>query len=303
MQDLKGIPFIKPIAAINDAVFFATFFKYRIYDYGANIIQNSNSWLDKYTHGKWGKNAWIYGGVYGLYALNIYWFTIMCKIIAKPIIRKIGEKRAILFEHDAVSYAQFATLGTIMSIYISNTNPSYLFDIIGVAGLAIASMAYHQMAKKLYNAHNIVEYTSNKIVLIFIGDQLAIHTRSFLAAVSALYYVENKNWILFLATFHLGSLSRFVYFVWDSKRRGIKLTNENKDFLTFVNLTTCLPIAIDIATIGICSQSMDATKKLAEISWILFVVLFVVPLYNLNHIVFHACLIAQGFCVAKCNLR
>ena len=71
---------------LNNLLFFSTFFYYRIYKYYYSVLQNveiqniiENTKLSKHFY---------YFIIYNFYALNIYWFSKMVKIIIK-ILRKL----------------------------------------------------------------------------------------------------------------------------------------------------------------------------------------------------------------------
>ena len=73
------------IETINNIVFAASFFKFRIYDYFFKIIieREINKLFYHYTQFNIISNIHIYSSIYTLYAINIYWFTKILKILYK----------------------------------------------------------------------------------------------------------------------------------------------------------------------------------------------------------------------------
>jgi hypothetical protein len=70
---------------LNNLLFFSTFFYYRIYKYYYSVLQNDviQNIIENTKSSKF-----YYFIIYNFYALNIYWFTKMVKIIIK-ILRKV----------------------------------------------------------------------------------------------------------------------------------------------------------------------------------------------------------------------
>ena len=70
----------------NDIAFYLTFYKFRIYDYTNEIILNVDGYrrIVEYTDGAPISRAIFYPCLVVLYLLNIYWFTIMTKLLLKP---------------------------------------------------------------------------------------------------------------------------------------------------------------------------------------------------------------------------
>ena len=87
---------------INDLLFLSSFFKLRIYDF-YNLFQNPETYkiVNGYTNDKPITKASVYIGLYGLFIVNIYWFSIICKKLYKQIIVKflpfINNKRVSEF--------------------------------------------------------------------------------------------------------------------------------------------------------------------------------------------------------------
>jgi len=90
IEKTKFNKFIKIYYDINDLIFFCLFYKLRLHDYYYNIIQNENTYIEIYSSIEYLiiKNIKIYIAIYGLFILNIYWFSLICKKLYKSIIIK-----------------------------------------------------------------------------------------------------------------------------------------------------------------------------------------------------------------------
>ena len=126
---------------VIDLTFFATFFKYRICDFYNNIVTNPVFYniIYKYIQNDLIKNVHFYTSVYLFYALNLYWFCIMCKIVFKPIVRSLSIKTSTILEHKITSMLQMITLGISSWIYLQSPKKSFILDLIGILNLSYAS--------------------------------------------------------------------------------------------------------------------------------------------------------------------
>lgn len=72
------------------STFAATFFYYRIYWYARYIIFNAEAkWAINSTAPRWIDRVHIYSGVYGMFLLNIYWFSVIVRKGVKILLGKI----------------------------------------------------------------------------------------------------------------------------------------------------------------------------------------------------------------------
>ena len=71
---------------VNNVLFLVTFFKFRILEYTALLGPSSPVYatFDTYQPHIAGKGVFLVS-VYGLYALNVYWFALICKLAVKSI--------------------------------------------------------------------------------------------------------------------------------------------------------------------------------------------------------------------------
>ena len=299
------------IITSNDLLFFATFFKFRIYDYYFEVIQYSKGYelMSKYSIMR---QILLYIGVYGFYCLNIYWFIILCKIAFKPLIKQLKDANVKIMEKFFLLQSQSFTMIAAMFIYKDVHNKSYLLDIIGLISLSISSFIYYQNLYKYdkydkYDEFELIESTEPKsyeINIYFLINQLIIHKRGLLCVASALYYTEHQKLILVPLSFHIGVASRIAYLIYNYNKKDITFKKDNFDKTTnFLNITTQATNILDIIMVICLSQSKEPAINLALVTWLFFVISKICPFYKLNKTAVELLLIIQGIYIAKCNLR
>ena len=288
---------------VIDLAFFATFFKYRICDFYNNIVTNPVFYniIYKYIQNDLIKNVHFYTSVYLFYALNVYWFCIMCKIAFKPIVRSLSIKTLTILEHKITSILQIVTLGISSWIYLQSPKKSFILDLIGILNLSYASYHHHQAVAKYYNTNNKIIYTSKELLFYFLYDQFAIHVRSALCCATAIYY-NNTPILIFIS----GSLHTISFILTILKIKDVpndKLEEYNNHLVKYVNVATIIPITFDIFTIIYSCNDYMTKVNGSYISFISVVILLVVPFYELNHVEFNICTVLQGFYAANCNVN
>lgn len=299
------------VKQINNALFYLSFFKFRIYDFTHDIMLNIDGFrvMETHTKGLFVNQFLIYFGIVGLYLINLYWFTIMTKILCKPIVKSIcSEKTAILTDHQFTKYSYFLHVPLVSYVYSMRPNESYLFDIIGILGLGLASFEFHSAILQFYKKQKTVIYTSYYLIAPYFADQVSIHLRALLSSVTALYYSPHFNLILIPASFHVGSCLATMNYLYKLKLHdviasGEPINDDGRKLIKFTNLATSLPIAVDILIIVSHSQNAIAIIQSLIVSYICVLILTIQPFYAFNHSAFHIFLVLQSYYLSKCNLR
>lgn len=295
---------------INNMFFYLSFFKFRIYDCTKNIFLNTNGFqiMETYTKGLFINQFIVYFGVTGLYILNLYWFTIMTKILFKPITKSIcSEKIAIITDQTFTQFSHFLNIPVVLYVYSMSPNESYIYDVMGILGLSLASYEFHKTVANIYKRLNVVVYTSDDIIEFYSADQISIHLRAFLGTVTALYY-SNFNIFLIPAVYHSGSCIATLNYLYNLKQNGKDaiwepVNEEGRKLIQFAKMVTSIPITLDILIITWHSQNNIAAIQSIIISYVCFLLLMVRPFYRFNPSAFHICLILQSYYLSKCNIR
>jgi hypothetical protein len=315
---------INAIETVNNLLFIGTFFKFRIWDYYFYLIENPLTYqnMEYYIAGRWTHCALLYLGIYGLYALNVYWFSIMLKIACKPLVRIWSTRQLILTEQFVTSFTMVANAGVVIYVYSTAPNESYMFDIVGCVGLSIASYLLHMAEYRYYKEHNITKFTGYTLMNKFVNDQVSIHIRCLLCVTSSIYYInypqleqypdaqraQGMKIMLIPIILHASSMFSMIVYVYTIMKNRIEITHNltcanSNNFFKFINITQAVPITVDILIIMCNSNNFVYSIRMGVASWLCFVIAQINPFYELNHIGFHVGLILQSYYLAKCNLR
>jgi hypothetical protein len=249
----------------------------------------------------------------GFFGLNIYWFTVMIKILYKKSgLKNVVEKINHSFFENILTYTLFITSLYMIYLYtIQNSyKPNYKYDIIGTFILGIASMIYHNYYAYFYKNkdkicnHEIeVENESKKIVFYTLIDQICIKIRSFL-----MIYSLYGNSIQFNTSFilHLISAIPLVYYFYQDYEKIIKNkkinTNEPKEKINlFINhlykhisIYSGFTFVIDNIFISLKDNHNVYCKYNALLAIIISSGFFVKPFYEANQLYIHVLLILQS---------
>jgi hypothetical protein len=298
-----------PLKTVNNILFFATFFKYRIYDYYVNVISNPFIYdsLQKYVDDSLIQYLFLYTSIYGMFMLNLYWFMILCKIAYKPIESFFQKSTVILLSHRILTYSYFANIFISYYIYSLQENVSYIFDIIGIIALSFGNYYYHNEVAKYYEDNNEIEYTSYELIKPFFVDKLSIHMRSFLCIATSLYYTSSPLIYISLLV-HISSITRLIVYMYELKMEDKRIVYDVKDensmhFLTTTNMLISAPVLFDTFTNIYHSPDIFSRIHIFFITVALGLVLKINPFYEMNHVVFHMLLMLQTAYFCFCNLR
>jgi hypothetical protein len=288
---------------INLFLFFAFFAKLRIVDLYYEILYNNVNFdilFQKYSHSNFVLSSILVVSCYVLYLLNLYWFIIMNKILFKTIAKSVNINTDIIC-HKMCHFLHWLNIPLAYYIYSYNPNEKYIFDMIGVTVLSVASHKYHyDVYNRLYNKE-IEEYSTpmNDNIVLFVNDVLAINLRSFLCVFTN--YFNHQHLYLHIlcisGIFHIWSIYHCIINI-------LKLLidrDKNKNtFLIHHNVSTAIPIVVDVMLIYFNSPNEVAIPYLLVNITIGF--LFIIePFYKLTHVGFHILLIAQTYYLCLSN--
>ncbi len=309
------------LSTILQILFISTFYKYRIENFLHYFLLNSDLHNHIYTICK--DDFLCKSHVYKIYmvffGLNIYWFTIMIKILYK----KSGLKNSVeklnhsIFEN-ILTYTLFIT--SLYMIYFYTIKNSYQihykYDIIGTFVLGIASMMYHcyysyfyKNKEHIYNSEIKVKNESKKILFYTLIDQICIKIRSML-----MIYSVYGNSIQFNTSFILHFISA-IPLIYNSYNDYVKIiedkeinkkidkneTNESKEIINlFINhlykhisIYSGFTFVIDNIFISLKDNHNVYCKYNALLAILISGGFFVKPFYEANQLYIHVLLILQ----------
>jgi hypothetical protein len=292
--------FKKYFSHTNDVLFLTTFVKFRIYDVYSDVLVNPifYSQMEKYADTIF-TQIFLYVPLYCFYGLNVYWLVIMCKILAKPIIKKCESYDLTKVREYLTQYTLYFNILAAGYIYSISKKQYYIIDMTGITMLAINSYIYHNKIYTYLCSKKEINYMDNNIIEPLINDNLSIHVTSLLYNLTCVFSCDNPDiYSIFYISLilHANAIYYYILYIVKSKSNENKIIYENdssNEFIFITNLYTILPVTYDIL-FGIFNATNINTKiNLSLASYVLFLILYINPFYELNHFAFHIGLIAQ----------
>jgi hypothetical protein len=302
---------IKIYYHINDLIFICLFYKLRLHDFFINIIQNEIFYISIYENigDSIIKNIKVYISIYGLFILNIYWFSLICKKIYKTIIiNNFPKVNNELYAEYILSYSFYINLFIVLNYYLKNYHEYLLVDLFGVLLLSFTSGIYHYEKYEylIKNNNKIFDITSKELLMPFICDKYGIQLRSLFALISLLLMKNIYNFYIHII-YHLISLFYFnttiIELLSDNKKIVYDNSEESKKINNFFDLLSTIPCLLDTFTIIYYSNTIIQKTNLLLITILIVIILYVNPFYNLNHVLFHILLFFNTLCVVNCVLN
>lgn len=272
---------------INLALFYITFFKFRIYNLYKLIclIHTPPFYIvcQKYSESLFYKLILL--GCNGLFVMNIYWFLIMNKVVYKIFLKKRIDTE--LNCRYMCSYIYFINIG--VALYIYKINSRTIYDMLGITILAISSHMYHYDVYKNLLTHKIEDVFPTKDNIIFYTtDLLSIHIRCFCAIIT-IYYDFHK-YIFISGTIHFisfyGAIINILYL--------FKHQNHREKYWTYYNVLFLVPYLYDSYLFCLMNHN-EYLIPFSFITTIMILIWVIQPFYKLSHLAFHLCLIAQTY--------
>jgi hypothetical protein len=308
---------------LNDLIFFATFFKFRLLDYYNQIIVNVDTYnvINKYSENNLIGGVTAYTGLYGLFLLNSYWFCVMCKILFKKIFANYSKKTLEIVSEKILSYTYFVNIFIAGYIYSFSPKQSNIYDMVGITTLSIFSYKYHNEEYKLliyknnepnpYSNSNSNSNKLDKLLICYLQDKLAIHCRSFLCILTNGNFDINTNLVLsnkelLSIILHTNSYILSIFFINFICRKDVKVPfmehPQRNNLMLILNLLISIPIIYDTYVIINNSNDLVYIINTLFVTWLFGLTLKINIFYEMNHIAFHVLLMAQTYCLTTLNI-
>lgn len=307
-QDYNGA-IMNIVKGINSFIFVGAFTKLRIHDFYYMLVNpETHTALARYTDNRLIPTLHIYIGIVGLFALNVFWFSLICKKIYKTVvIRFVPKLNTDYVAEKLLTYTFFANMYAAVTSY--GSNPAFFYDIFGISTLSICSYIFHGALAQNFKTQNFINYTSPKLITPYIMDAFAIHIRSFLVVVTNFMLSDPSiRYLIFLsAQIHIVAIVWFFVtfihiivtgeqFIYDSNSK------EPNKYRTLFYLLLMVPSGIDCGLIFWNNPSISAKMDLLIINIVVAVVVAVQPFYKLNHLLIHLGLYIHTCVLIRCNL-
>jgi hypothetical protein len=292
--------FKKYFSQINDVLFITTFVKFRIYDMYSNVLVNPifYSQMTKYADTIF-TQLFLYVPLYCFYGLNVYWFLIMCKIFAKPIIKNCKSYDLIKIREYLTQYTLSFNILAVGYIYSFSKKQYYIIDIAGITILAMNSYIYHNKIYTYLCGKKEINYMDTDIIEPLLNDNLSIHLTSLLYNLTCAFSYDNSDiFAVFYISLiiHANAIYHYILYIIKSKSNENKIIYENDSSIELISMTnfcTVLPVAYDILFGLFTATNINTKINISLASYVLFLILYINPFYELNHFTFHIGLIVQ----------
>jgi TLC domain len=320
------------LAHVNQILFIMTFFRFRIVDYYHEVVANPSMYTqfnpyflqDRYHFGR----LIFFSGLLGMYALNLYWFVLILKKITKSVLRWVRGKLGVTvatgerLTHWWTGGLILGNLFVAAGVYAHAPVPRWFYglDLAGLLFLVHTCYEYHQTAYEMLllkeeEESPVLNYYDPHLFWLFWRDKVAIHLRSFLCVATGWIAHTGGTWILTVSVLtHALTLGGTIFYLsatglHDDDNDDNDDVSHQKHVQRFVRITdisTSVAVGIDTCCI-LWRAAMMAPSFLHAVEGMWFHVLFawllfLVPFYEYNHIVFHLGLWVQTYLLARCNV-
>ena len=299
----------KKVEAVSMVLFVLSFLKYRIYDYYNNIITNDYFYKMIKTDDSYIQYIWKYYLTYGLFALNVYWFAIIIKVMWKKIDKYFSYK----ISEYLLQYSYFlCTLTTILTYALNATDEQkqvcgnyYFFDVIANVFLAITSYKFHNYLYKKFQYSENFEITTNEYIRIMGADIIAIHIRG-ITEVYVHFKIHNLDGIFTLIQnahilSSIGAVSYILYYFKNIQQRGERVlyTNRSKVMDIWFGLNPFIGICCSVASVY--GQTYNTHNTILCL-YLISLITWLQPFYSMNHLVIHILFIFMNYNMAMNNI-
>lgn len=296
-ETIQKNPIAKTLYAINDLIFVVTFTKTRIWDLtfdaalNPEIHQNNQLYFQdstlKYLH--------FYIGFFGIYAMNLYWFSIICRKIFKVLV--INTRLAWM---NTQANAQHILPYTMFLAGVPLYSSQNLFYISGIIMLSLASHLYHSKKRNILESGEHVLIINNvkvdgltnnntDVSIEFFFDAGATHIKSLLAMIAI---GSDRGWSSLMLHFgcFVGS------YIYASAQTQIA---EHGKHMNVLNASIIVPSLYDLLCIMYAVDDCIFQTKILITTMALATIIRVKPLYELNDVLVHLIIVIQTWILAK----
>lgn len=301
---IKKNVIVKTLYKINDFIFIATFVKFRIFDLYFNIIKNEeyHNTLSKYYYDNNGqyffwKELQFYIGILGLYSINIYWFSLICKKLYKKIvIPTFPQINTDKFAERILPWTMF--LSVVPYVQQKTYNK---YDFAGITMLTFASNLYHSRKRNILNSHDEVLISNNVMInglkddekdasMEFFFNTGAIHLKSLLSLIAMGSNRGNTSAIIHFVFF----IGAHIYSI-----QPIQIASTDTNYMKILNTCVIIPALYDLFNIICLIDDRAVQTQIALTIMAIGIVINLKPLYKLNHLAIHFLIILQTWHISN----
>ena len=304
----------KQVYTISNVCFLVSFLYYRIYNYYINIMLNEN-YLDCVIQmdplyvsiTKFIMNI----GVYGLFGLNLYWLTIVIKMLYKSTLKHLTVRHAEYL----LQYSYLLCLITTIVGYTVYTTPEqkeiyghyFLYDICANGLLYCTSYKFHNYIYTNLNTSNDLNKATNHYRNYLLQDIIILQGRAltqFYVHINMHSLFESYKFLFYFQVCYsivLCSIVSLVYSVLIYNNIQYSLNNTSiynncLDVLLGSNAFLC----IFYSAFGVWNTPVGT--HLLTTLYVLSLIMFMKPFYDMNHLMIHVGMIPINYFMVLANV-
>lgn len=298
---------VKTVFAMNDVAFVTTFMKTRIWDLTFDVMLNPEIYQknQKYLKDSTMRNLHFYVGFYGLYAMNLYWTSIIFRKLFNDLIVKtrFAWINTMTNAERVLPWTLILCVVPLLRVPLLQSNINILYDFAGATVLAITSYIYHARKRDILNsgkdaliANNIfvngLKDADNDVSTEFLFNTGAIHLKSFLSLIAI---NSNRGWTSFMLHFScfLGSD------IYSDQQTQITYTAEPNRHMKILFAFTMVPTMYDLVHIIAAVDDRVTQTQIIMTVIALIAIIKVKPLYDLNQILVHLVVVLQTWSIVS----
>lgn len=293
--------------SINNGFFVTTFLITRIYIFSNYIIYNPDTYAfaELVTNHEITACFSFYIGIYGLFALNIYWVTIIVKVLLKSFRESLDD-----YYQEHLIY-----IGPMVNAFFM----MYIYDevnahVVGTMLMAIsASTLYYFVFYEPQSPYITILYLLNQLLfqLLSILSVYTIHG-GFIGTLSLIYHIYYITLSMYMINCDLMTISITGKSVLDGILFPALIYNyfwEEVVSMPLILLVICLmitryssvlftikqsdvlllPVLADVVMLILVSTSADVNTRinLALVAYCMVLLIYIQPFYNQNRVLLH----------------
>lgn len=300
----------------NNVLFLCTFIFSRLFIYTTYIVLNPQTYefINSKVTTLW-STVPIYTGIFGLFALNIYWTTIMMKILSNPLKHVMRNYYTQLF----LCIAPWLNIAICLYYYDFQING----HVVGTVLMSLSSFLLQHSILVFQNG-DAVFYALNQLSIqvksaLFVASHLGMMfghisllyhfvlmtiTLWLIIRPNKMYYISGKIFFSWIAL----PLLMIGYIIFD-------IISPFMSFVCFVSLllysypifsitekeTIVLPLALDVMLVISQQENLNTMISLGVVSYCILVISYVRPLYHHNLVLLYVMSIIQTVVLCQIN--
>ena len=300
----------------NNISFLCTFIFSRLFIYTTYIVLNPQTYefINSKVATLW-STVPIYTGIFGLFALNIYWTTIMLKILSNPLKHVMRNYYTQLF----LCIAPWLNIAICLYYYDFQING----HLVGTVLMSLSSFLLQHSILMFQNG-DVAFYALNQLTVqvkstLFVASHLGM----MFGHISVLYHfvLMTITLLLIIRPNKLYYISGKIFFTWIALPLltiGYIIFDIISPFMTFVCLISLLlysypifsitekesmvlPLALDVMMVISEQENLNAMISLGVVSYCILVISYVRPLYHHNLVLLYVMSIIQTVVLCQIN--